>query len=136
MIRNDVSFGGKIIFVNKESYQNSKQFRPYIHHLKYNCGGKDVSHFVQCDDTAFKIETAFEHPVKADGVSKHILSHCICGSYTEDNVFKVFFNHILDYKDWKMEIDQIPDLNPAIIVKNKKRLSFVNRILNYFKMKL
>lgn len=104
--------------------------------MKYNCGGKNVSHFVQCDDTAFKIETAFEHPFKVDGVSKHVLSHGICGSYSEENVFKVFFNHISDYKDWKLGINQISDLNSVILVKNKKRLSFVNRFLNYFKIKL
>ena len=108
MIYNKLSFEGRIQFVNKESYKNFIGYRKNINDLKYHCGNKQLTHFIQHDDNFFVITTSFEHEKKIDGTTSHAISDVL--SYpNEFSINKTIKKHIEEIKDWKARVDSSPN---------------------------
>lgn len=129
----NIAFYGKIKFVNPESYKNFIGYRKEINNLKHNCGNKNFTHLIQHDKDFFVITTNYAHETKINFVKENSISY-ILPSPTPELIKDLVSRHIFKIKNWKSEIDQIPELN-----KNKFELgekeSFWNKFLKIFKKK-
>ena len=104
---NNVSFKGKISFVNTESYKNFVGYRKQINALKHHCGNRSLALFIQHDKNFFAVTTIFEHERKIDGIASHALSD-VTSSPKAKNIAEIIKTHISKIKNWKSKIDKIP----------------------------
>ncbi len=128
---NNISFNGKIKFVNKDSYKNFIVHRKEINQLKYHCGNRNFTHYIQYDKEFFIITTEFEHERKIDGATSHVLSE-VHSSKNKDNITKIITAHIAKTKNWKSEIEQMQNYSPAT-TQTLKNENLVEKIIRFFK---
>ncbi len=128
---NNISFNGKIKFVNKASYKNFIVHRKEINQLKYHCGNNNFTHFIQYDKDFFIITTEFEHERKIDGTTAHVLSE-VHSLKNKDTITKIITDHIAKTKDWKSGIEQIQNYSPAT-TQTLKNENLVEKIIRFFK---
>ncbi len=129
----NISFSGKIKFVNPESYKNFVGYRNEINNLKHNCGNKKFTHLIQHDKDFFVITTNYKHALKRDFVGENSTSY-ILPSPTPELIKNLVKEHIKHIKNWKSEIDKTPSFNINHFETVKKE-SFWNKILKIFKKK-
>ena len=106
----NISFSGKIKFVNPGSYKNFISYRNEINNLKHNCGNKKFTHLIQHDKNLFVITTKYSHALERDFVGENSTSY-ILPCPTPELIKRLIKEHILYIKNWKSEIDQAPALS-------------------------
>ncbi len=127
----NISFSGRILFVNKESYKNFINQRREINQLKHHCGNNRLTHFIQDDKDFFAITTVYEHELKIDEISSHVLSE-FYNSPKREILEDIIANHINKIKDWKSNIDITPNYTPPERA-DETRQNFLERIKRIFK---
>ncbi len=63
--------------------------------------------------TKFRLSTQYKHPPKINGISEHINKIVYSVQYAKENLGKIIENQIMNIKNWKNNIDNIPT-NPII----------------------
>lgn len=128
---NNITFAGRILFANKESYNNFIGNRKQINQLKHHSGNKNLTHFIQYDKDFFVITTTFEHARKLDDTTSHVLSE-VRRPPNKGRLSRIVNNYINKVRIWQSEINRMPN-HPNTEYKAPKKRNFLEKIIEFFK---